>query len=128
MFECKSGHIDRVMALLKSDVDALQRYNYLKIVITTDPETRASKHGRSKIHNWTDIHLIYSSSSHKFIQRAEKELIEYGNKTCPDAIVNRISGGGGINNPENFKQFYLYVLVKSKRASRLADSTGRRPS
>jgi hypothetical protein len=35
----------------------------------------------------------------------------------PDSVVNEIGGGGGINNPENADRFYLYILVKSKRAN-----------
>lgn len=114
--EYLAGNIGTTLPKLKLKVDELRRYNWIKIGITTDYQTRAQTHANSKKFNWKAMHILYTTSSHGYIARAESELIRHVHENFLDSTINFIDGGGGINNPENYERFYLYALVQAKRS------------
>ena len=110
--EIVSGHVSSVIDDLKKKVSSYQRGKIkFKIGISVDPEVRWTKHRRSQ-HEWSKMVVLYESTSHDSISRAESDLIDYSLSKFPDKCQNKIGGGGGINEPYLYERFYLYLLVK----------------
>lgn len=107
-----TGHASQVLDDLKKKLSLYQRGKQVKIGISTDPEARWRKHSKSKKHDWEKMVVVYKTTSHKSVYFMETELISFCADKYPDKIENEVLGGGGINNPENFSNFYVYFLVK----------------
>jgi hypothetical protein len=111
-FDHISGHFNLVSDELKRRLSSYQRgKEKFKVGISVDPETRWTKHSRSQ-HQWSKMVVLYESSSHNIIGQAETELIQYSQDRFPDSCQNKVSGGGGINEPYLYEKFYLYLLLK----------------
>lgn len=111
-----TGHVTTVIDSLKEIVTELQAYNFIKIGQTVNFNNRIKRHAASKKHKWKKMVVLYSSSSHYAISYAEKVLIAHLKNEHPRSAVNIAPGGEGINNPSNYRRFYIYALVKSKRS------------
>ena len=100
-----SGHLSDISLTLKKSINTyIQHYSTVKIGITCDPERRMSEHYRTDL-GWEKMVVKYKTTSVNYINRIEKETIDYHR----DDITNMISGGGGPNgNPP----YYLYLLLK----------------
>lgn len=107
-----SGRFNLVSDALKTRISSYQRgKDKLKVGISVNPKARWINHRRSQ-HEWSKMVVIYESSSHDIICKAESELIDYSLDRFFEKCQNKIRGGGGINHPDLHKRFYLYLLLK----------------
>lgn len=113
VFDLAAGHLSDVIGVLRNKISSYQRGCVkFKVGITVNPEQRWSgAHKRSR-HEWDKMVVIYETSSHDYVGRAESSLIEFSSEKYADKCQNLISGGGGINEPGDYGRFYLYILLK----------------
>jgi hypothetical protein len=111
-FDAVTGGLSDVLPVLKRKVSSYQRGAVkFKIGISVDPESRWGSHKQSR-HDWDKMIVIYQTSSHDYVCRAESGLIDFSAEKYSHKCQNKISGGGGINEPDSYGRFFLYMLIK----------------
>jgi hypothetical protein len=111
-YNIKSGHVTTMLDELKKSISTYQKNREkIKIGITAKPEQRWAKHSQSD-HEWEKMIILYQTKSHSSVCKAESELIEWAMTKYSEKCKNRISGGGGVNEPLLHDKFYLYLLLK----------------
>ena len=100
------GNFSEINNVLKRSISQYTRhYKKVKIGITCHPERRLKEHFNS-ILRWNYMVIKYRTSSIKFINKMEENLIDYQR----DYVINKNRGGGGPNGKKG--PYFLYLLLK----------------
>ncbi len=100
------GKPSEVNSSLKRSISQYTRnYSNVKIGITCRPEFRLKEHHKMNL-KWEKMIIKYETSSINFINKLEKEHIDYQK----EFITNIRKGGGGPNGKKG--PYFLYVLLK----------------
>ncbi len=113
------GPFARAIPLLEQKLTPLLPYNIVKVGQSTNVVKRWRKHRSSKFYKWQRMIVLYSTSSHRSVCKVEKALIAFLHKTKPNSCINVAPGGEGVNCPDKYQRYYIYVLVGSKRSQEL---------
>lgn len=81
-------------------------HDHIKVGLTVDPDARWNTH---KNDGWTDLIVLYETSSPKYCAAIEAYLIEYGWQKHLDKSWNERSGGAGLK--QGYLKYFVYVLV-----------------
>lgn len=94
---------NEVLTSIKRSIRQLAR-NYPAFYIgkTNDPEKRAGRHDS----RWTDMVVLYETSSADRVARMERDLIEHFREDC--ACVNESWGGEGPT--AEYGPYFIYIL------------------
>ncbi len=116
-----TGWPETVRETLNRKIGALSRHRgfHQKVGITNDPTRRWRKY---KAEGWSDMEVIYSSSSYAHVQTVERYLIErfhFGECSSPGFAHNANPGGEG--RPPAEGPYYVYV-VNAPAYTRLSNS------
>jgi predicted GIY-YIG superfamily endonuclease len=115
IFYYSTGNLkDRKSELTRALGQYARHYDYIKIGITCDPERRWIEHQNERKRfsdSWLKMVVIYETSSRKYVNEAERLLINH-TKTANYNIEkwNDVGGGGG-NYSEEADKYYLYLLL-----------------
>ncbi|MDE0646379.1 MAG: hypothetical protein OXH84_09145 [Gammaproteobacteria bacterium] len=102
-----TGHLSQVKAdLVKRLRNYMQRWKYMKLGITTDPDGRASAHDSKE--EWSKMVLLWETSSESKAREAERFLVERFKNS--EQFENKRGGGGGAYTRDGWP-CYLYVLL-----------------
>lgn len=100
------GKPSEVNTSLKRSISQYTRHHKkIKIGITCRPNERMKEHDKMNL-GWEKMIIKYETSSINFINKIEKDHIDYQ----WDFITNMAKGGGGPNGGKG--PYYLYVLLK----------------
>lgn len=98
---------DALLEKLHRSIGQYQRGSRsIKIGLTTDPMRRWSEQRRE---GWSEMVVIYSTSSRNFAAAVEKDLIAHGWNNYYTSW-NYNPGGEGI--PGSYTRYYVYVLLE----------------
>ncbi len=102
---CKGKPAEVNTSLKRSISQYTRHYSNIKIGITCRPKERLREHDKMNL-KWEKMIIKYETKSVNFINKIEKEHIDYQ----WEYVTNLRSGGGGPNG--KIGPFFLYVLLK----------------
>ena len=106
IYDYWKGKPSEVKTSLKRSISQYTRhYSKIKIGITCRPKDRLRQHHKMNL-KWEKMIIKYETTSVNFINKIEKEHIDYQ----WEYITNQRTGGGGPNGKKG--PFFLYVLLK----------------
>lgn len=106
IYDYWKGKPSEVNTSLKRSISQYTRYySNVKIGITCRPKDRLRQHNKMNL-DWEKMIIKYETSSINFINKIEKDHIDYQ----WEFVTNLRAGGGGPNGKTG--PFFLYVLLK----------------
>lgn len=107
-YDYLTGHFDQVCESLRRALGQYARHcDRFKVGLTVDPEQRWTDHAADK---WTEMVVVYHTSSSRYAAQMEKELIQHGwNSRVLAWSWNEVRGGGGLRR--DYYDYYIYVLL-----------------
>jgi hypothetical protein len=109
IYKDRSGHIKSLIPSLRRALGQYTRYcRHFKIGLTSNPEQRWNAYKRD---GWSDMIVVYSTSSEKYAADAETLLIDHGLKdNYIPQCWNRIRGGSGLAS--GYGWYCIYIVVE----------------
>ena len=109
-----TGHPnDKVLAKLKDRLDISNGASAEYIGIASGPDRESAMKSRyddyKKSLGINEMRLLYESTSRKYVEKVETELIDY--RAHVTINKNKIKGGGG-RKPDESNTHYVYVAYK----------------